>query len=241
MNREIQPLRLNESFRSTDIFQNKLNISSTNKMFVVVAGNIGCGKTTLTKKLSERLGWKPQFESVEDNPYLTDFYADMERWSFPLQVYFLTHRFNTHRSIENGSSSAIQDRSIYEDAFIFARGLYEQGKMSSREYDNYKNLFETMTAFINPPSLMIFLKRSVPKLMERIRERNRSCEREIPVEYIAQLNKYYDEWYASYNQGKYLLVDTDELDFLNNEDQFDRLLLKIQDSIEQKDLFYTYH
>ena len=216
-------------------------VNPSNKMFVVVAGNIGCGKTTLTKKLSDRLGWKPQFESVEDNPYLDDFYEDMQRWSFPLQVYFLTHRFNTHRNIQEANFSAIQDRSIYEDAYIFARSLHDQGKMSTREYENYKSLFKTMTEFIEPPTLMIFLKRSVPKLMERIKERNRDCEKDMPQDYIAKLNDYYNEWYDSYEDGKYLVVDTDELDFLNNEEHFGKLVHKIQNSIDQKDLFFSYH
>ena len=134
--------------------------SVANPMFVVVAGNIGSGKTTLTKKLSERLGWKPHFESVSDNPYLADFYKDMSRWSFPLQVYFLTHRFNTHKLIESAPASSVQDRSIYEDANIFARALYEQGNLDARDYENYRTLFESMIQYLSPPTLMIFLKRS---------------------------------------------------------------------------------
>lgn len=214
--------------------------SAANPMFVVVAGNIGSGKTTLTKKLSERLGWKPHFESVQDNPYLADFYADMSRWSFPLQVYFLNHRFNTHRQIETLPASSIQDRSIYEDANIFARSLYDQGKLDKRDYENYRQLYDSMIQFLNPPTLMIFLKRSIPKLQERIKQRGRDYEQAIPTEYLTSLNKYYDDFYANYNMGKSLIVDTDELDFLENEEHFDRLVKKIWDSIDQKDMFFYF-
>lgn len=214
--------------------------SPANPMFVVVAGNIGSGKTTLTKKLSERLGWKPHFESVQDNPYLADFYSDMSRWSFPLQVYFLNHRFNTHKLIETLPASSIQDRSIYEDANIFARSLYDQGKLDKRDYENYRNLYESMIQFLNPPTLMIFLRRSVPKLQERIKQRGRDYEQAIPVEYLTSLNNYYDDWYSNYNLGKSLIVDTDELDFLENEDHFDRLVKRIWDSIDQKDMFFYF-
>jgi len=214
--------------------------SVANPMFVVVAGNIGSGKTTLTKKLSERLGWKPHFESVSDNPYLADFYKDMSRWSFPLQVYFLTHRFNTHKLIESAPASSVQDRSIYEDANIFARALYEQGNLDSRDYENYRTLFESMIQYLSPPTLMIFLKRSVPKLQERIKQRGRDYEQAIPVDYLTSLNHYYDDWYANYNLGKSLIVDTDELDFLDNEEHFDRLVKRIWDSIDQKDMFFYF-
>tara|TARA_B100000925_G_scaffold291743_1_gene281134 strand:- start:3194 stop:3826 length:633 start_codon:yes stop_codon:yes gene_type:complete len=208
-------------------------------MFIAVAGNIGSGKTTLTKKLSERLACKPMFESVEDNPYLEDFYKDMKRYSFPLQVYFLNHRSNAHRIIDQNNFSAIQDRSIYEDAHIFAKNLFRQGKMSERDFENYFNLYSTTVSFLSPPTLMIFLKRSVPKLMERIALRGRECEKSISVDYISQLNDLYDEWYSQYNLGKYLLVDTDDLDFLHNEDHFEKLVSKIHDAIAQKDLFLT--
>lgn len=215
-------------------------LSENNKMFVVVAGNIGSGKTTLTKKLSERLQWKPYFESVQDNPYLADFYVDMKRWSFPLQVYFLTHRFNTHKMIENSMGSSIQDRSIYEDANIFARALYEQGDLEKRDYENYRTLYDSMIPYLNPPSLMIFLRRSVPKLVERIKLRGRDYEQAIPVDYLTKLNQYYDEWYDSYDLGKSLIVDTNDLDFLDNEDHFDKLVKKIHDSIDQQELFSFY-
>ncbi len=214
--------------------------SPTNPMFVVVAGNIGSGKTTLTKKLSERLGWKPHYESVQDNPYLADFYKDMDRWSFPLQVYFLTHRFNTHKYIETAPASSVQDRSIYEDANIFARALFEQGKLDARDYENYRTLYESMIQYLNPPTLMIFLRRSVPKLQERIKLRGRDYEQAIPVDYLTSLNNYYDDWYANYNLGKSLIVDTDELDFLDNEEHFDRLVKRIWDSIDQKDMFFYF-
>jgi deoxyadenosine/deoxycytidine kinase len=214
--------------------------SATNPMFVVVAGNIGSGKTTLTKKLSEKLGWKPHYESVQDNPYLSDFYSDMSRWSFPLQVYFLNHRFNTHKQIETIPASSIQDRSIYEDANIFARSLFDQGKLDKRDYENYRSLYESMIQFLSPPTLMIFLRRSIPKLQERIIQRGRDYEQAIPVEYLTSLNKYYDEWYSNYNMGKSLIVDTDELDLLENEDHFDRLVKRICDSIDQKDMFFHF-
>ncbi len=210
-------------------------------MFVAVAGNIGSGKSTLTSKLSQRLGWKPHYESVEDNPYLEDFYKDMKTLSFPLQVYFLNHRFSAHRAIETAPYSSIQDRSIYEDAHIFARGLYERGEMSERDYQNYVNLYNTMCAYLSPPTLMIFLKRSTEKLMERINQRGRECEKSMDPAYIAQLNHYYNDWYDSYNLGKYLVVDTDDLDFLNNENEFDKLVSKIHHSIEQTELFQTFH
>lgn len=214
--------------------------SGDNRHFVVVAGNIGSGKTTLTKKLSERLGWKPHFESVQDNPYLADFYQDKARWSFPLQTYFLNHRFNTHKFIENSMASAVQDRSIYEDANIFARSLFEMGEMEQRDYENYCNLYESMIQYLNPPTLMIFLKRSVPKLVERIKLRARDYEQGIPVDYLTKLNQCYDDWYESYDLGKSLIVDTDDLDFLENEEHFDKLVQKIHDSVDQQEMFFYY-
>ena len=231
-------MQIQENFMSEMAYQRLT--SATNPMFVVVAGNIGSGKTTLTKKLSERLGWKPHFESVQDNPYLADFYSDMSRWSFALQVYFLTHRFNTHKQIENLTASSIQDRSIYEDANIFARSLFDQGKLDKRDYENYRNLYESMIQYLSPPTLMIFLRRSIPKLQERIKRRGRDYEQSIPEEYLASLNKYYDDWYENYNLGKSLIVDTDELDFLDNEEHFDRLIKRIWDSIDQKDMFFYF-
>lgn len=214
--------------------------SGDNRHFVVVAGNIGSGKTTLTKKLSEKLGWKPHFESVQDNPYLADFYEDMQRWSFPLQVYFLNHRFNTHKLIENSNSSSIQDRSIYEDANIFAKSLFEQGDLDERDYENYCRLYESMIQYLSPPTLMVFLKRSVPKLQERIKMRGRDYEQAIPVDYLTKLNQYYNDWYENYDLGKSLIVDTDDLDFLENEEHFDKLVDRIYSSIDQQEMFFHY-
>lgn len=210
------------------------------KHFFVVAGNIGSGKTTLTQKLAQRLGWKPFFESVSDNPYLEDFYKDMGRWSFNLQIFFLTHRFNTHKIIENSPFSAIQDRSIYEDAHIFARALFETGELSERDYESYQRLYLSMNEFIGPPSMMIFLKRSVPRLMERIRLRGRDFEKSISPDYIARLNHYYEDWYSSYTRGKALIIDTDDLDFLENDDHFNQLINRIVDCLDQRDLFLHY-
>jgi deoxyadenosine/deoxycytidine kinase len=231
-------MQIQENFMSDMAYQRLA--SSANPMFVVVAGNIGSGKTTLTKKLSERLGWKPHFESVSDNPYLADFYKDMSRWSFPLQVYFLTHRFNTHKDIETMTASSIQDRSIYEDANIFARSLADSGKLETRDYENYLTLYHSMIKYLSPPTLMIFLRRSIPKLQERIKQRGRDYEQAIPVDYLTSLNNYYDDWYANYNLGKSLIVDTDELDFLDNEEHFNRLVKRIWDSIDQKDMFFYF-
>lgn len=214
--------------------------SDENRHFVIVAGNIGSGKTTLTNKLSQRLAWKPYFESVQDNPYLSDFYANMKRWSFPLQVYFLNHRFNTHKNIELGSASSIQDRSIYEDANIFARALFEQGDLDARDYENYLELYQSMISYLNPPTLMIFLRRSVPKLVERIKLRGRDYEQAIPIDYLTKLNHYYDDWYENYNLGKSLVVDTDDLDFLENESHFDKLVTRIHDSIDQQEMFFHF-
>ncbi|MCB9094828.1 MAG: deoxynucleoside kinase [Halobacteriovoraceae bacterium] len=210
------------------------------RLFLVVAGNIGSGKTTLTQRLAERLNLKPFFESVEDNPYLKDFYSDMDRWSFPLQVYFLTHRFRTHKDIELSNSSSIQDRSIYEDAHIFARALHEQGNLDKRDYESYQRLYKSMTEHLDHPTLMIFLRRSLPKLQERIKMRGRDYEQSISLDYLGKLNKYYDEWFENYRDGKCLLVDTDDLDFMENQDHFETLVKKIFESIDQQDLFFRY-
>jgi len=207
------------------------------KIFIAIAGNIGTGKTTLTKMLSERFGWNAHFESVSDNPYLADFYKDMDRWSFPLQVFFLNHRFKAHQVIARGQASAIQDRSIYEDANIFARNLYEQGQMEKRDYFNYLDLYNEMTQFLTPPDLVIYLRKSLPKLKERIALRGRDFEQNIPDVYLSNLNRYYDDWLKDYSHGKKLIIESDHLDFLHKREDFDAIASQILGALDQRDLF----
>jgi hypothetical protein len=185
------------------------------KVFLAVAGNIGSGKSSLTKLLSTRMGWKPFFESVEDNPYLSDFYADMNRWSFNLQVYFLSNRFRSHKAISEGPGSVILDRVIYEDAEIFARNLYEIGRMDERDYRNYIALYGVMTDYLRPPDLLIYLRANVETLMKQIALRGRDFERSISREYLEQLNRHYEAWIGRYKRGKVLVVESDSLDFVN--------------------------
>lgn len=208
------------------------------KIFIAVAGNIGAGKTTLTHELSKRFGWEPHYESVADNPYLVDFYSDMRRWAFSLQVYFLNHRFQTHQKITAGTSSAIQDRSVYEDAHIFARGLSDQGAIEERDYRNYLGLFNIMTQYLDPPDLIVYLRKSVPKLQERISKRGRDYEQAITADYLTKLNLYYDEWMEHYNVGRKLIIDSDQLDIFNNTNHFDLVARLITESLDQKDLFF---
>lgn len=208
-----------------------------NKLFIAIAGNIGTGKTTLTKKLADQYGWKAHFEAVQDNPYLADFYADMGRWSFPLQIFFLTHRFKVHKGISEQSASSIQDRSIYEDCHIFARNLYESGKMEKRDYFNYLDLYNQMTPLLSPPDLMIYLRKSVPNLMRQIRKRARDFEMAIPEDYITCLNTYYDDWIGKYDMGKLLVIDSDKLDFVANPNDFDFIAKQIFEKIDQRELF----
>lgn len=208
------------------------------KLFITIAGNIGTGKTTLTKMLGDHYGWKPHFESVTDNPYLEDFYKDMARWSFPLQVFFLNHRFKVHRNVSLSNYSAIQDRSIYEDRHIFARNLFESGKMEERDYNNYLELYTEMAKLLPPPDLMIYLRKSVPKLVEQIKKRGRDFEQNIPVDYLNCLNKYYDDWIGNYNTGKLLVIDSNNLDFVANPTDFDFIAKQILEKIDQRELFF---
>jgi deoxyadenosine/deoxycytidine kinase len=207
------------------------------KIFIAVAGNIGTGKTTLAQMLSNRFGWAAHFEAVAGNPYLADFYGDMNRWSFPLQIFFLNNRFRAHQTISQGSNSAIQDRSIYEDANIFARNLYEQGDMEERDYRNYLELYQTMVGFLNPPDLIIYLRKSLPRLQGQIVRRGRDYEKNIPETYLANLNRYYDDWMTSYDLGKKLIIDSDELDFVANSDDFNTITRRIISTLDQRDLF----
>ena len=207
------------------------------KLFIAIAGNIGTGKTTLTSMLANHYGWKPHFESVADNPYLKDFYADMSRWSFPLQIYFLNHRYKVHREVAAGTSSSIQDRSIYEDSHIFARNLFESGKMEERDYRNYQDLYNEMIKHLDPPDLMIYMRKSVDKLVEQIKRRGRDFELDMPVEYLSCLNRYYDEWIESYDNGKLLIIDSNDLDFVKHPEHFDHIAKQILEKLDQRELF----
>lgn len=202
------------------------------KAFVAIAGNIGAGKSSLTQLLSLRYGWKPFFESVEDNPYLDNFYADMKRWSFNLQVYFLSNRFRSHKAITEGPESVILDRVIYEDAEIFARNLFEIGNMEQRDYENYVALYDVMTEYLRPPDLLIYLRASVDTLMKQIALRGRDFEQSIKREYLEQLNKHYESWIARYKKGPLLVVESDTIDFVNKQDDLERIVGMIEKKLK---------
>ena len=187
-------------------------------MHIAIAGNIGSGKTTLTKILSKHYGWKAHYEDVDHNPYLQSFYDDMQRWSFNLQVYFLNSRFRQVVEIRRGNKKVIQDRSIYEDAYIFAPNLHEMNLMSTRDFENYSSLFELMSSFIQPPDLLIYLRASVPTLVEQIQKRGREYEESIRLDYLKLLNERYETWISKYKQGKLLIINVDKLDFSRPED-----------------------
>lgn len=198
------------------------------KIFVAVAGNIGSGKSSLTRLLSQHYGWRSFFESVDDNPYLADFYHDMSRWSFNLQVYFLSKRFNDHKRIVEGHESVIQDRSIYEDAEIFARNLFMIGKMDRRDYDNYIELYRVMMHYLRPPDLLIYLDARIETLLKQIASRGREYEQSIPASYLEQLSGHYTEWIARYDLGPLLVIPSDDVDFVHERGDFNRMLLLIQ-------------
>ncbi len=197
-------------------------------IFVAVAGNIGSGKSSLTRLLSKHYNWQAYFESVEDNPYLSDFYGDMNRWSFNLQVYFLSKRFNDHKKIVEGNVSVIQDRSIYEDAEIFAKNLYLIGKMDERDYTNYVELYKVMTAYLRPPNLLIYLDARIETLLKQISRRGREYEQSIPREYLEQLRDHYQDWIQRYKLGPLLVIPSDEVDFVHERGDFNRILLLIE-------------
>jgi deoxyadenosine/deoxycytidine kinase len=196
-------------------------------VFVAVAGNIGSGKSSLTRMLSEHYGWKSFYESVEDNPYLADFYENMERWSFNLQVYFLSKRFNDHKRIVEGTESVIQDRSIYEDAEIFAKNLHLIGKMDKRDYTNYVELYKVMMQYLKPPDLLIFLDARIETLLKQISRRGRDYEQSIPRSYLEQLSSHYKDWIDNYKLGPLLVIPSDEVDFVHERGDFNRMLMLI--------------
>ncbi|MGH2575819.1 MAG: deoxynucleoside kinase [Ignavibacteria bacterium] len=201
------------------------------KYFVSIAGNIGSGKSSLTKKIAEKLGWAAYFESVKNNPYLEDFYKDMKRWSFQLQVYFLSHRFKIHKEITASKVSVIQDRSIYEDVDIFARNLSLLDRMEKRDYLNYRKLFQEMTFYLKPPDLIVYLKANIDTLIKQIKLRGRTFEQGIEKKYLEKLNESYNKWIKKYNLGKVLVIQTDELDFVHNKSHFNLILNKIKTSL----------
>jgi len=205
------------------------------KRFVLVAGNIGAGKTSLTERLAARLGWHAAYESVADNPYLADFYADMRVWSFHLQVFFLGHRAAQHKALAQDSRSAIIDRSIYEDAFIFARALFEIGNMTERDYASYRQLFDLVVAQLPPPDLLIYLRAPVSVLMERIGKRGRAIESGITADYLAMLDRYYEEWLRDFAVCPVLMIKSDNLDFVHRADHLDVVVARIEDRLSGKE------
>ena len=193
-------------------------------MRIAIAGNIGAGKTSLTKQLSKSLKYKPYYEDVIANPYLDDFYNHMERWSFNLQIYFLNSRFKQLVTIDSIKENVIQDRTIYEDAFIFAPNLNAMGLMTQRDYDNYLALFDTMLNLVKPPDLLVYLQSSIPSLVNKIHKRGRDYEKTISIEYLSRLNERYEAWISNYNSGKLLKINVDDLDFVENKSDYETIL-----------------
>ena len=198
-------------------------------MHIAIAGNIGSGKTTLTKKLAKRYNWTPQFEPVDNNPYLADYYKDMNRWAFNLQIYFLNKRFKDVVDIARGNVDVIQDRTIFEDARIFAPNLHDMGMMSDRDFANYSDLFDLMISLVKLPDLMIYIRSSIPTIVSHIQKRGRDFEKSIRIDYLEGLNKRYEDWISTY-KGHLIIVDGDNLDFENNDSDFS----KITDLIDQE-------
>jgi deoxyadenosine/deoxycytidine kinase len=205
------------------------------KRLILVAGNIGSGKTSLTERIGERLGWNTAYESVADNPYLPDFYANMRQWSFHLQIFFLGHRAQQHLDLWNDSISAIIDRSIYEDAYIFARALHAMGNLTELDYQSYRKVFDLVVRTLPPPSLLIYLKAPVPVLMERIRRRARNIETGISAEYLTLLDSFYDDWMKIFDLCPVLTLKTDDLDFVHQPQHLDLVVERIQDKLAGKE------
>ncbi|MBI9042351.1 MULTISPECIES: deoxynucleoside kinase [Lutibacter] len=200
-------------------------------MHVAIAGNIGAGKTTLTKLLAKHYKWEPHYESVEGNPYLDDFYSEMERWSFNLQVYFLNSRFRQILEIRESGKNIIQDRTIYEDARIFAPNLHAMGLMPNRDYTNYESLFELMERLVSPPDLLIYLRASISTLVGQIHKRGRDYENSISIDYLSRLNERYEAWITKYDKGNLLIIEVDNLDFVENQEDLGKIIDKIDAQI----------
>lgn len=205
------------------------------KRFVAVAGNIGVGKSTLVTMLSERLGWQPFYEPVSENPYLADFYQDMQSWAFHSQIFFLTRRLRAHRQLLDHPTSVIQDRSVYEDAEVFAHNLFRQGQIDERDYNSYRELYQVLTEFLPPPDLVIYLRASVATLLDRIQLRGRDYERQIAPDYLKQLNQLYDAWIARFGLCPVLTVPSDDLDYVANLAHLDLIVYKIQEKLMGKE------
>jgi len=202
---------------------------------IAIAGNIGSGKTTLAEKLARHYNWSPLFESVDNNPYLRDFYNDMTRWAFHLQIYFLNSRFNQVRQIRESEKVIVQDRTIYEDAHIFAANLYRSGHINERDYQSYLDIYHSMIHFVQPPDLLIYLKADIPKLVQQIAKRNRDFEFNIKLEYLRNLNEHYEEWIAGYKAGKLLIIDVNNMDFVERVEDFSTIVGRIE--LELNSLF----
>ncbi|MFA8434173.1 MAG: deoxynucleoside kinase [Marinifilaceae bacterium] len=196
-------------------------------MHIAVAGNIGAGKTTLTGLLAKHYGWEAHYEDVDDNPYLNDFYDDMQRWSFALQIYFLNSRFNQVQDIRRSGKHIIQDRTIYEDAAIFAPNLRSMSLMAQRDYDNYQSLFKLMSSLVQPPDLLVYLRATIPTLVNHIQERGRDYENTIRLDYLKRLNERYEAWIGGYTEGKLLIIDVDNINFIKNPKDLSGVIDKI--------------
>ncbi len=204
-------------------------------MHIAVSGNIGAGKTTLAQKLAKHYNWQVQLESVDENPYLEDFYADMKRWAFHVQIHFLNSRFKQVDELQNTKASIVQDRTIYEDAYIFAKSLYKSGHFSERDYESYLNLFDLMINYVKPPDLLIYLKADIGKLVDQIEKRGRSYENAIRIDYLKTLNEHYENWISTYKLGKLLVIDVNNLDFVSRVEDFSFIVNQID--IELHGLF----
>lgn len=196
-------------------------------MYFAIAGNIGAGKTSLAELLSKHYGWEAHLEDVIDNPYLDDFYNHMERWSFNLQIYFLNSRFRQLDGFRTSDKKYIQDRTIYEDAHIFAPNLHAMGLMNQRDFNNYQSLFRLMESMIQGPNMLIYLRSSIPNLVHKIHKRGREYENSISIEYLSRLNERYEAWISTYNKGKLLIIDVDQIDFVENKEDFGKIIEKI--------------
>jgi len=205
------------------------------KKFVAVAGNIGVGKSTLVTLLCQQLNWQPFYEPQDENPYLADFYQDMQAWAFHSQIFFLTRRLRMHRQLIDNPTSAIQDRSVYEDAEVFAKNLYRQGQIDERDYGSYRDLYQVLVDFLPPPDLVVYLRASVPTLLDRIYQRGRTYERQILPEYLSQLNFLYEDWIANFGLCPVLTVPADELNYVAHTGHLDLIVNKIQEKLTGKE------